>query len=97
MRNTEPAEYIPRELQEVFSQIEKGRFGNNQELVHLINSVRHKNDTYLLGQDFKSYIEAQEKVHFPDMHLLGRCHLLKQTGMGKKSHLELAQIWQIQQ
>lgn len=24
--------------------------------------MRHKNDTYLLGQDFKLYIEAQEKV-----------------------------------
>lgn len=27
MRNTEPAEYFPKELLEVFAEIEKGRFG----------------------------------------------------------------------
>lgn len=62
MRNTEPASYIPSELQEVFNQIEKGRFGHNQDLIHLINTVRYKNDNYLLGQDFKSYIDAQNLV-----------------------------------
>jgi len=42
----------------VFSEIENGRFGANQDLVDLINTIRNRNDHYLLAADFKAYIEA---------------------------------------
>lgn len=58
MRNTNPSEYFPPELLRVFAEIDNGRFGHNQDLKWIIDSLRHKNDNYLTGLDFKDYIRA---------------------------------------
>ncbi|CAD8163335.1 unnamed protein product [Paramecium octaurelia] len=62
MRNTDPHEYFPQELLKVFGEIDNGRFGHNEELKWIVDSIRYKNDNYLVGQDFKDYIKAQQQV-----------------------------------
>ncbi|KAM3142270.1 hypothetical protein pb186bvf_005679 [Paramecium bursaria] len=62
MRNTEPSEYFPQELLNVFKEIDNGRFGYQPELKWIIDSLRYKNDNYLVGQDFKDYLKAQNDV-----------------------------------
>ena len=49
MRNTEPSEYFPQELLNVFKEIDNGRFGYQPELKWIIDSLRYKNDNYLVG------------------------------------------------
>ncbi|KAL4492628.1 hypothetical protein ABPG72_007741 [Tetrahymena utriculariae] len=62
MRNTDPSQYFPPELNEVFQKIDEGFFGAVDELRQLISTIRNRNDYYLIGADFKSYLEAQKKV-----------------------------------
>ena len=49
MRNTDPHEYFPAELLRVFQEIDNGRFGTNNELKWIVDSIRYKNDNYLVG------------------------------------------------
>lgn len=58
MRKTKPDEYFSKNLKAVLSAIEEGVFGKNDDLVHLIDTIRHNNDYYLVGADFESYCEA---------------------------------------
>ena len=62
MRSTEPSQYFPPELNEVFATIDSGAFGARDELVDLTYTIRNRNDFYLLGADFKSYLEQQKLV-----------------------------------
>jgi starch phosphorylase len=62
MRSIDPHEYIGNELSRVFDSISKGTFGNREELIAMIDSIRHRNDFYLVCHDFYSYLEAQKKV-----------------------------------
>lgn len=55
-------EYFPSELKLIFSEIEKGLLGDPKEFMPLINSIRNHNDYYLIGTDFVSYKEAQERA-----------------------------------
>jgi len=57
MRSTEPSQYFPPELNEVFATIDSGAFGARDELVDLTYTIRNRNDFYLLGADFKGYLE----------------------------------------
>mmetsp|Transcript_18353 Transcript_18353/g.16000 ORF Transcript_18353/g.16000 Transcript_18353/m.16000 type:complete len:105 (+) Transcript_18353:2187-2501(+) len=58
MSQTNPSDYVGPELRRVFSEIEKGTFGNKEELTELLNTVRNHNDFYLVCHDFYSYLEA---------------------------------------
>ena len=62
MRSTDPSQYFPPELNEVFATIDSGAFGARDELVDLTYTIRNRNDFYLLGADFKSYLEQQKLV-----------------------------------
>jgi hypothetical protein len=37
-------------------------FGREIELTHIIDTIRNKNDWYLINNDFDSYCKAQEQV-----------------------------------
>jgi len=56
MINTEPEQYLGPELWEVLNAISSGMFGDRENLTHLVDSIRNKNDYYLVGADFQSYI-----------------------------------------
>lgn len=62
MRNSEPKDYIGESLLKVFHAITEGTFGFKDEFIALIDTVRNRNDLYLLCHDFYSYVAAQEKV-----------------------------------
>lgn len=62
MRNTPPAEYIGKELLNVFNAISEGMFGNKEDMNALLDSIRLQNDFYLVCHDFYSYAQAQQKV-----------------------------------
>lgn len=55
-------EYFPSELKEIFSEIESGLLGDPNEFRPLLDSIRNRNDFYLIGTDFLAYKEAQEKA-----------------------------------
>lgn len=59
MRDTNPEEYLSPNLKRVLKAIEEGVFGKNEDLIHLINTIRHNNDYYLVGADFEAYCQAQ--------------------------------------
>jgi len=50
------------EAEKVLEAIEGGMFGNDKEIMELIETVKDHNDRYLVSYDFKAYIEAQEKM-----------------------------------
>jgi len=62
MRNSDPVEYYGEALKKVFDAISDGMFGNRDELVQLIDTIRNRNDYYLVCHDFYSYVKAQEEV-----------------------------------
>ncbi len=62
MANTSYDEYFPKELKEVFTEIESGLLGDPNEFRPLLDSIRNHNDHYLVGTDFVAYKEAQEKA-----------------------------------
>lgn len=64
MRNSSPEEYVGKALTKVFDAITKGVFGNKDELAGLVNSLRNRNDHYLVCADFTSYCQANELVKF---------------------------------
>ncbi|GAV30313.1 Phosphorylase [Pichia membranifaciens] len=53
---------IPDALKLVFSELEKGTFGNYDEYRELVDSVRTHGDYYLVSDDFESYLEAQSTI-----------------------------------
>jgi starch phosphorylase len=53
---------IPDTLQEVFSAIESGTFGDGEEFRPLTESVKYHGDHYLVADDFNSYLQAHELV-----------------------------------
>lgn len=62
MRNISPEEYCGPALKKVFDAIDSGMFGHTEELANLINTIRNKNDYYLVCHDFYTYLKAQEEV-----------------------------------
>lgn len=58
MRNTNPNDYLCKELHEVIGAIESGMFGHVEELKLLVDSIRYHNDHYLVAEDFRSYLEC---------------------------------------
>jgi len=58
MYDTDPASYFGPELWEVLSSISNGTFGDKEELGELVNTIQNKNDFYLLGADFASYVQS---------------------------------------
>lgn len=58
MRNSNPDDYLGKPLKEILDAIAGGLFGAQEELTHLVNTIRWNNDHYLVSQDFYSYIEA---------------------------------------
>lgn len=62
MRNSKPEDYIGKPLLKVFDRICNGTFGNKKELTELVNSIRNKNDHYLVCADFQSYCQANDLV-----------------------------------
>lgn len=59
MANTDPQEYLPPQMKKVFNAIHSGCFGDKAVLESLLYPLENKQDRYLLGHDFPSYIEAQ--------------------------------------
>lgn len=55
-------EYFPRELREVFAEIDHGLLGDPNEFKPLLDSIRNRNDHYLIGADFLEYKDAQERA-----------------------------------
>ena len=62
MKNMDPSKYFPKELTEIFVELENGLLGDYNELKPLMDSIRNHNDYYLIGTDFLDYKEAQEKA-----------------------------------
>jgi starch phosphorylase len=58
MYETSPEDYLPSELKEVIDAITSGMFGSKDELTQLVNTIRNRNDYYLVGADFRSYLDA---------------------------------------
>ena len=58
MVNTDPYSYAGDGLNSIFNKISGGMLGSKEELTALIDTVRHKNDHYLLCHDFYDYLEA---------------------------------------
>ncbi len=63
MRTSSRDDYVGKPLLKVFDAISKGVFGNKDELIGLIDTIRNKNDFYLVCHDFYSYCDAQDKVN----------------------------------
>ena len=53
---------IPDALQLVFTELEKGTFGDFEEYKNLVEAVRVHGDYYLVADDFESYLEAQRTI-----------------------------------
>lgn len=49
-------------LKQVFDAIDQGQFGNAEEFLPLLDSIRHSGDHYLVSDDFDSYLQAQSLV-----------------------------------
>ena len=62
MRTLDYKEYMPESLLQVIEEVENGRFGNDHNLSDLMNTIKNRNDYYLVGADFEAYLAAQEKV-----------------------------------
>lgn len=50
--------YACDELKAIVKQLESGKFGHPEQHRDILNTIRNQNDHYLVGHDFKSYIEA---------------------------------------
>ncbi|KAH3679193.1 hypothetical protein WICMUC_001205 [Wickerhamomyces mucosus] len=53
---------LPESLEEVISAIEANKFGDGNEFRQLVESIKYHGDHYLVGDDFESYLKAQELV-----------------------------------
>ncbi|EAR95326.2 glycogen/starch/alpha-glucan phosphorylase (macronuclear) [Tetrahymena thermophila SB210] len=62
MRNSNYRDYFGPRLTEVCDAISSDLFGYKYDLDALLDTIRNKNDYYILGADFESYCEAQQRV-----------------------------------
>jgi starch phosphorylase len=67
---------IPDALQLVFSELEKGTFGNYEEYESLVGAIKDHGDYYLVSDDFESYLEAQRTI---DSEFLNRENWIKKS------------------
>jgi len=58
MHSAKYEEYFPIELKEVFHEIQSGLFGNVREFSQLLATITSNNDYYLIGKDFKPFMEV---------------------------------------
>lgn len=58
MRSRDPREYLGSRLVEVLDAISSDLFGYKNDLDALLDTIRNRNDYYILGADFASYCEA---------------------------------------
>lgn len=59
MRNKDSRDYFGPRLSEVCDAVSSDLFGYKYDLDGLLDTIRNKNDYYILGADFESYCEAQ--------------------------------------
>jgi starch phosphorylase len=87
MNQSSYEEYFPEELREIFGEIRNGLLGDPEEFKDLLNSVCNKNDYYLVGRDFASYIEAQARADsaFKDQSNWVKMSIRTACSMGKFS------------
>jgi starch phosphorylase len=87
MWNSSYEEYFSEDLKDVFKEIRNGLLGDPEEFRDLLNSVCNKNDYYLLGRDFTSYVEAQQRVDqcFRDQAQWTKMSIKTALSMGKFS------------
>lgn len=73
-----------KRLNDVFSTIRSGKFGNPVDFEPVLNSIENGNDRYLLAHDFASYLECQERVDkaFTDKKSWAKKCLNAIAGMG---------------
>ncbi|KAL4507961.1 hypothetical protein ABPG72_021334 [Tetrahymena utriculariae] len=62
MRNSNYRDYFGPRLTEVCDAISNDLFGYKYDLDALLDTIRNKNDYYILAADFESYCEAQQRV-----------------------------------
>lgn len=93
-----------KEFDGVLQSIKEGKYGSYEDNKPILDSLKWENDYYLLRHDFKSYIEANEKVDaaYNDQHNWTRKTILSAAGMGKfstdRTIREYAKdIWKIEQ
>ena len=74
---------LDKRLEEVIGMIMSGVFGNPNVYAPIIN-VLSSNDSYLVGQDFPSYLEAQDRVDstFKDKKAWTQMSILNCARMG---------------
>lgn len=58
MRSVDSSEYFGPRLGEVIDVISSDFFGYKYELEGLLDTIRKKNDYYIVGADFESYCYA---------------------------------------
>ncbi|KAJ7232140.1 hypothetical protein O6H91_Y379100 [Diphasiastrum complanatum] len=78
----------PREFRRVVGMIRNGVFGHQEHFQALCDTVDGQGeDLYLLGNDFLSYLEAQEAVDkaFADRNRWAKMSILSTAGSGKFS------------
>lgn len=62
MRTSEPEQYYGPALKRIFDAVADGMFGAKDELRALIDTIRNRNDFYLVCHDFQEYIKSQNEV-----------------------------------
>ena len=80
MSRIAPETYFPKSLQRVIQSIREGRFGEREVLMSLISTISNNNDWYLVGADFESYVECQNKVNSFIILRLTRHTLIARNG-----------------
>ncbi|AWU74552.1 uncharacterized protein C5L36_0A11340 [Pichia kudriavzevii] len=53
---------IPEALNLVFTELQKGTFGDYNEYIELVDSIRLHGDYYLVSDDFESYLQVQSTI-----------------------------------
>jgi len=89
-------------LQEAVEAIKKGVFGDPNTFQELCEALKPSHDYYLVGDDFSSYVECQQRiaVAFQDKARWAKMSIMSTAGMGKfssdRSVKEYAEkIWNI--
>lgn len=88
--STAPSEYIPSSLARVIQAVRDGLFAEKNLILELLGTITNNNDWYLVTQDFESYIECQNRVHFLSFRLM-KSTRTKSNGQKSLSSMPLDQ------
>jgi starch phosphorylase len=90
-------------LEAVLASLEKGTFASTKILAPLLDTLTTGGDYYLISADFRSYLEAQDRVDvmYKDAKRWAKASIMCTAGMGKfssdRSIQEYAQqIWKVE-